>query len=409
MANNVGVMDLLSKEVIRQFEANFMVGKTMNTQYDKNYQYQGASEGETIRIEAPARFVAVDGASASAQDDIKKQVSLTRATQKHVMLEFTSKEITQDLADDKKMAMFSKNNLETCIQTLCGSVESTVLDNLMPQVYNTVGTPGSDPSSFANILEPREVLNNFQAKKTDRFAIIGNSSMASLSGGIQNFFNPQAQKAEDYKVGRLNSMVGGFDFFETDFLPRHTNGDAVDGAITANVPAEGATSIEVDGVGATATVTKGTTFTIAGVYRRNYITKEARAELQVFTATADATAVAGVVTIPISPALEADGTKAYASVSALPVEDAVVNFEGDADGVYNQNLYFQKEAFVFATCDLADIGCTDEMTMRDEELGITLKYTSQGNVTELKRQSRLDILFGSCAVAPFWAVRQWAA
>jgi hypothetical protein len=251
------------------------------------------------------------------------------------------------------------------------------------------------------------VLQKNNANKNDRHYILTPDSMASINAGTSGLFNPTAEKSADYKSGHLKDF-NGFTFWDTDFLARHTNGSATDGAITATVPTEGATSINVDGLGAAGTITEGTTFTIAGVYRKNLVSKDNKADLQKFVVTADATADGGgIATISISPALEATG--AYANVSNMPIENAVVNFEGAASTSYDQNLFFQKEAFVFATCDLAPINAVVEKNFRDEELGITIKFTSQGDITNFKAVSRLDVLYGFSAVAPWWAGKQWGA
>jgi hypothetical protein len=48
-----------------------------------------------------------------------------------------------------------------------------------------------------------------------------------------------------------------------------------------------------------------------------------------------------------------------------------------------------------------------ESQIRDEETGLAMKLTGQGDVLALKQVTRLDILFGSVAVNPYWAVRMW--
>jgi len=119
MSNTNKVFTVMSKEVIRLFESSSVCAHTMNTQYDKNYKDSGASEGDTINIVQPQRYVTTDGATISIQDNIARSVSLPRTTQKHIALSFTSKELTQDLVDPAKMAMFSKNKLtQSVLQVL---------------------------------------------------------------------------------------------------------------------------------------------------------------------------------------------------------------------------------------------------------------------------------------------------
>ena len=262
MANVNKVFTVMSKEVIRLFETSSVVANTMNTQYDKKYENSGAREGDTINIVQPQRYVTTDGATLSVQDNIERSVSLPRTTQKHIGLNFTSAELTQDLMSPEKMAGFSKNKLETAIQTLCATIDSDILNRARKATYNTIGTPGTNPSSYSDITNARAVLQKYNANKNDRHYILTPDSMGSINAGTSGLFNPTAEKSADYRSGHLKD-TNGFTFWDTDFLARHTNGTATDGAITANVPTEGASSIEIDGVGASATITEGTTFTIS--------------------------------------------------------------------------------------------------------------------------------------------------
>jgi hypothetical protein len=168
---------------------------------------------------------------------------------------------------------------------------------------------------------------------------------------------------------------------------------------------EGATTIATTGWGATDEITEGTRLTIAGVKRANLVSGVAKADLQVFIVTADTTAIATAMTIPVQPAMEAAG--AYKNIDALPADLAVITVLGAVDTTYQLNLFYHRDAHVLAFQDLTHIGTPKEQYIRDEKLGITMKLTMDGDIVNYKAISRLDVLYGYAALAPWWSFVQW--
>jgi hypothetical protein len=406
--NDIKVNDVVSKEIIRLFEYNFISGATMDRQYDATKSHRGAAEGSQIRIKQPQRFIATDGAAINIQNTVEEEVVLTRTTQKHVALGFTSQELSQDLLDDGKMAMFSKEYLDEAICTLASAVDADILNRARLASYNTLGTPGSNPNTYADVTNMKATLNKYGAPKKDRFGILTDDAMSSLNAGTQNLFNPKEEKSQDYRDGEL-ANVNGIKFWNSDFLGRHANGDGDASAATVQTTAtEGESTVDLTGLTGT-TITAGSTIWFADVRRRNYKTKAGKADIQKFTVTANATITTGAATVSISPALVSDPTNAYAEIDSLPQAGAAVTIEGDPSEVYDQSLVYSRQAFVFATQDLAKIDAVREFAVRDEELGVSMKFTSQGDINNLAARSRVDILYGFAAVCPWWSIKIWGA
>ena len=102
-------------------------------------------------------------------------------------------------------------------------------------------------------------------------------------------------------------MIGradGFDWYESELVPQHTNGNDVSFEVRTTVSTEGQATLVVEGLTTTTgTVTKGTVFTIDTVNAVHPITKADTGRLQEFVVTADATADgSGYATLSISPA-----------------------------------------------------------------------------------------------------------
>jgi len=408
MANDIKVMSALDKEIIRQFNVKSIVGNTFNRQYDKTYQAFGTKAGSTIQIKQIQRYVVSTGATLVKQDHIERVINLPRTTQKHVGLAFTSQELTQDLTTVEGMAMFSQENLETAMDTLCADIDNDVLTQAQQATYNSIGTPGTAPSSYSDISSAKALLNKNMASRSNRHYVGTEDMIQSLASGMINLFNPTGQRSQDYRTGHVNGNVADFDVWSTDFLSSHTNGDATGTPLLNGSTAEGASSLVTDGWGATQTLTKGTRFTIAGVRRVNLVSKQAKKDLQVFVATADAVSDgSGNMTIPVAPALEAAG--AYQNIDALPADNAAITVQGSASTTYEQGLFYHRDAHVFAVQDLHKINSNVERYIRDEKLKISMKLTMDGDISTYEAISRLDVLYGYAALAPWWSGIQWGA
>jgi len=111
-------------------------------------------------------------------------------------------------------------------------------------------------------------------------------------------------------------------------------------------------TLNIDGLGAAATIRAGEVFSIAGVTAWDPEIGATRPFAAQFTVLADATADGvGAATVTIFPAIIVQtGTttvnNAHATVNAAPANDAIVTFEGTANTTYTPRVMFKKEAIV---------------------------------------------------------------
>ena len=410
MANITANMSVVSKEAQYIFESTCLTYKTFNTQYDKSYESYGAAAGDTINIKPVHRQYVTDGRSAAGtQDDEERTVALPRATWKKIVLGFNAQELAQDLTkEENAQKFFGKHRFDSSVQSMSAAIDSTTFANVEGQVFNyTRGGETTDPSSYSDIGEAKAVLDNYHAMDMDRSFVLTNNAMVSLNSGLSGLFNSQGKITENYNSGEL-APVNGFMFYRSTYLPRHTNGSAETAQVKTTLSVEGVSQMVIDNLG-TDTVLAGDRFTIAGVYRRDYVSKEAQGDLQQFVVTAATATVAGEATIDFSPAIETLATNAYASVDSFPQATAVVTFAGQRGSAQSLNMAYHKDAFVLAFVDLPKIGVTSEAYVRDPDAGYSMKLSGQGDILELKSVFRLDALFGSVAVNPWWAVIVYGA
>lgn len=410
MANITANMTVVSKEIQYQFESRCLTKKTFNSQYDKSYEYTGAAAGNTINIKQPHRVVVGDGREISTiPDDEERTIELPRATWKHVVLNFTSQELAQDLTKaENAEKFFGKARLDASLQSLSGVIDTVNFANVLPKVYNfTRGAETTNPSDYGDIGEVKAVLDKNHAMDMDRYFILTNDSMASINKGTSGLFNPTGKKSDDYDTGELADF-NGFSFWASTYLPRHVNGSASAGAVNATLSDEGIKTIEIKDLGAD-TINPGDRYNIAGVFRRDLVTKEVTGDLQDFVVVTATAPVAGVSTVTFEPAIEVDATKPYANVDSFPQEDAVVTFAGKRGSSQSYNAAYQKDAFALGFVDLPSVNVNTEAFIRDPESGFSMKLSGQGDILKLKSIMRLDVLFGSTVVNPWWACIQYAA
>lgn len=212
--------------------------------------------------------------------------------------------------------------------------------------------------------------------------------------------------AKQYEMGYIGTGEG-FNYIESNLLPTFTNGADVSVAVEASVVAisNGMSTLGVDGVTSGATITKGTVFTIAGVYDVHPITKQTLTNLKQFTVLADVTETSGnSVTLSISPAIYYTSTDPRQNVSAAPVDEAALVFFGSASTSYAQNLAFHKDAFRLATRKLY-LPKNEEFSAEYTQDGISVSAIRFFDGHTRKNIMRFDVLAGLAAVRPEWACR----
>jgi hypothetical protein len=403
MSNSILTIDMITRKALEILENNLVITRNVNRQYDDSFAVEGAKIGSTLRIRLPDRALVTDGAALQVQDDNEQFTTLSVASQKHIGVNFTSAELTMQLDD------FAERVLKPRISQLASSVDADVA-NAYKSIYNSVGTPGTTPSTSLVLLQAQQKLNEGAAVMSPRYATVNPAANAGLVEGMKGLFNPTDTVSRQFRNGMMGMGVLGFEEVNmSQSIKQHTTGTRstsdtilVNGTITT----EGQSTISIDGGTGSATVTVGDVFTVAGVYAVNPQTRESTGSLQQFTVTAANTASGGAWTnIAISPALYTPNN-ALATVSAFPQDGAAVTFVGAASTQYAQNLVYHKDAITFATADLLLPQGVD-MASRQVHNGISLRVVRQYDINNDRLPCRIDVLYGYSAVRPQMAARIW--
>ena len=379
-----------------------MLTRNVNRQYDDSFAVEGAKIGSTLRIRLPDRALVTDGAALQVQDDNEQFTTLSVASQKHIGVNFTSAELTMQLDD------FAERVLKPRISQLASSIDADVA-NAYKYIGNSVGTPGTTPSTSLVLLQAQQKLNEAAAVMSPRYATVNPAANAGLVEGMKGLFNPTDTVSRQFRNGMMGTGVLGFDEINmSQSIKQHTTGsrDASASTLvkTPGVTSEGASTILLEQGSVTTTIKAGDVFTIADSFAVNPQTRETTGSLFQFVALADATAVSGTWTVTVAAMYSA--AHALATMTALPVTGKAVTFLGAASSAYAQNLVYHKDAITFATADLLLPQGVD-MAARAVHNGISLRIVRQYDINNDRMPCRIDVLYGYNAIRPQMAARIW--
>ena len=399
MSNSILTIDMITRKALEILENNLVLTRNVNRQYDDSFAVEGAKIGSTLRIRLPDRALVTDGAALQVQDDNEQFTTLTVASQKHIGVNFTSAELTMQLDD------FAERVLKPRISQLASSIDADVA-NAYKSIGNTVGTPGTTPSTSLVLLQAQQKLNENAAVMSPRYATVNPAANAGLVEGMKGLFNPTDTISKQFKNGMMGTGVLGFDEINmSQSIKQHTTGSrvATGNSVTTTVTSQGASSIALT-IGSGLTVKAGDVFTVADCFAVNPQTRESTGSLFQFVALADATASGTAIVVTVAPIYTA--ANALATVDSFPVSGKAVVFVGAASSQYAQNLVYHKDAITFATADLLLPQGVD-MAARAVHNGISLRVVRQYDINNDRMPCRIDVLYGFNTIRPQMGCRIW--
>ena len=398
MSNSILTIDMITRKALEILENNLVLTRNVNRQYDDSFAVEGAKIGSTLRIRLPDRALVTDGAALQVQDDNEQYTTLSVASQKHIGVNFTSAELTMQLDD------FAERVLKPRISQLASSIDADVA-NAYKTIGQSVGTPGTTPSTSLVLLQAQQKLNEAAAVMSPRFATVNPAANAGLVEGMKGLFNPTDTISKQFKNGMMGTGVLGFDEINmSQSIKQHTTGTrAATGNTTgAAVTTEGASTLTLT-VGSGELLAVGDVFTIASCYSVNPQTRESTGSLFQFVVLASTTSTT-TATVTVAPMYSS--AHALATMDSLPATSKAVVFIGTASTQYPQNLIYHKDAITFATADLLLPQGVD-MAARAVHNGISLRVVRQYDINNDRMPCRIDVLYGYSTIRPQMACRLW--
>lgn len=403
--NNIkDVGTVLAKVSAKVFEDNLMFCKSIAQADASDFDGKnGYKAGETININLPMRSIPTSAfdQTSTIQDIVEGKKPLTLNIISSQAFEINSLEFATDIGLENVM----NRVIKPAAVSMAHDFENKVLAQATDAIFNSVGTAGSNTFDPDVILEARQKLNeNLCPKNTDeRFFLFNSRAGRAAVGARKGLFQSAAEIAKQYKEGYIGT-ADGFNWLESEMTQTHTNGNDVVFEVRTTVASQGATSLVVEALTTTTgTVTKGTVFTVAGVYAVHPQTKETLDSLQQFVVTADATADgSGYATLSVSPAMYTTGS--LKNISGFPTDGNAITPVGAASTGYKQNIAFHKNSFRLATVPLI-MPKNAEFAAQHTYKGITMAVVYDWDQLKRSMVLRMDVLGGLCEERPEWACR----
>lgn len=400
MSNVFKVTDLVAKESLRIAHEKLQFIGTVDRQFDESFRATGASapHGATLRVKSPNQYKRRQGSRVmDVQDQNEQTQTITVATQDGVDMRFNSQELIQSVDNDGAFDNLSKNYIEPAIAVLCSGIEADFIAAATKATYQVAGTFGTPLTDLVAVGAARAKLNQQLAPKDGlRYIQCDSIAMGGMVNGLKGLFQDSAQIKEQYREGMMGRTAMA-DWYENDRMWTLPNSADVAGEINAGTLTSGITSLTVDGF--TAAPVAGMVFTVEGIYDVHPETKTAYAHLKQFVVTSATT-----TSISFSPAMIYDTNNPRQNCSGTPVDNADVNFVGNASTNYVQQLMYHRDAFQFVSADLPVFDDAQKcMVKRSENLSLRVWMGSDIRNDELLL--RVDLLYGFAALRPEWSCR----
>lgn len=352
MANALVTSQIITNEVLRiAHNSSAFLGNT-NTDYKDAWE-KDLKPGQKISARAPVQFMHRDGETAVVQDITERNVDVTLQPLLGLDFAIGSTELTTCVGSNGQVSKaFKERYLKPAGLKLAALLDYRLGVVLKNGTHQVVGTPGTPPATFADLLQAGVPLDRMSVPRDgQRMAAIEPGANATIVAGLSGLFNNKEVLGEQYKTGVIKTGAG-LDIAMSQNVPSHTVGplggvplvnganQGITNAGATDNPYAATTSLVTNGWTAAASLrlNAGDTYTVAGVFSVNPETKASTGVLQSFLVTAAVSSdAAGNATIIASPAIIAGG--AYQNVTARPATGAAITItSGAANTTYTQNM-----------------------------------------------------------------------
>jgi len=380
---------------LKLLKNNLVMAKLVDSEgVDKTFK---AGVGGSVSVKRPPEFIIRTGATASAQDVTEGEVEVKIDKQAGVDVQFTSQEETLHLD-----ALLKSRVLDASMAQIASYVDAQLVQRVN-EFHHWVGTPGQMIDSAADFFKAPQRMDEMAIPANERNAILTPADGYAMAGALLTNAALAGATARTALEKAQIPVLGNTKPYITQTVPSLTCGTRTNGAVNgasqdvaySAVKSTYTQTLNIDGVGASATMKAGEVFTLAGVNAVNPRTKADLGYLQQFTVLADAAANGSGVAngVSISPPIITSG--AYQNVSASPADNAVVTWLGTASTTYRANAAFHKTAIKLVSAKLVMPYSGEADYATDPDTGLTVRYWRYSDGANDTHNHRWDVFFGT--------------
>lgn len=410
MSNTFRTTQYVLDDIFVRFWNSLAFARTANRNLEGDFKNLRFATGQTLDYRLEERYLAGEGATATAESRVQVVRPLTISKQFRTMIEYTGFDLTFDRARDEPYLEMAN---APRAKRLANLVEKFIAqDNFQKQVYQAVGTPGV-AVDFNTILTADAYMTELAIPEDGkRYAAVPPRTAAALSNDLFNVFNTDVNTGAliDGFIGHLS----GFDFFKTNFLSRQISGAGeaggappagfkLGGTVTGG-PVSSGNQISLTGLVASSVVFReGDIIEVddsAGVFMINPLTYDALSQRAQFVVTADVISDgAGAATVTVSPEIVVSGARQ--NISAAIPNGAQMLLRDD----HNVSLAYHSQAVVFAAPPIKELrGGVEAVTRYSDLYKLAMTYSLGADIRNYEQLDRIDVICG-VAINPEFAVR----
>ena len=370
MSNTLLTTDLIVRDAAIILQNNLVAANLINRGHENEFKNK---VGDTIRVKVPpiqeARDLNDDGGTTQANDITEVEVDLELTRWPYIRHTITSKEQTLELDD------FNEQVTMPAVLAIRDEIDAFFVREMVKGFapYKS-GTSGTSPTTVANLVAGRKVLQDNGCPSALRRGILDTTAEAAL---LQLDQFTSADYGGDAPAGLKEAILNrryGIDWFADQNCGTQDQGDIAGTVLTDGTPVLAASTLHVDGfTAATGTVKKGTRFTVAG-------------DTTIYTTTADATLAGNETDLPITPVVTA------ALVAAG--DGAAVTFET----ALAEDIIFHRDAFAGAV--VAPLPLMNGNSSAKFFNGIGIRVTMDGGITNMSNEIVFDTFVGGQTIQP---------
>lgn len=409
MANTFQTTQYVLDDVFVRFWNSLSFARTANRNLEADFKNLTFATGQTIDYRLEERYLAGEGATATAEARVQIVRPLSITKQFRTMLEYTGFNLTFDRARDEPYLEMAN---APRAKRLANMVEKFIAEEFQTKTYQAVGTPGV-PVDFNTILSADAYMTELAIPEDGkRFCGVAPRVSANINNDLYNVFNNTVNTGAliDGFIGHLS----GFDFFKTNFLARQIAGAGEAGGappagfklggIVTNGPIIGGNTISVSGlVPSVVAFNVGDIIEIddaAGVFMVNPLNYQPLQQRAQFVVTETVIAsVGGTADIPVNPTIIIDGARQNIS-AAIPNGAQILLRDS-----HNVSLAYHTQAVVFAAPPMKELrGGVEAMTRYSDLYKLAMTYSLGADIRNYEQLDRIDVICG-VAINPEFAVR----
>jgi carbon monoxide dehydrogenase subunit G len=280
------------------------------------------------------------------------------------------------------------------------------------------GTHGTAVSTWSHVAGAGATMDAIGIPmEAERFYVMNPFTTATLASAQSGLNSVDSLIRSAWENAQISTNFGGLRALTSSALASFTAGTGADraGTLTAAPDATYVTakdtmtqSLAVTAFQANMVVKAGDMVTIANVNRLNLATRQTMVSASganvpwTGVVTADVTlGASGEGTLVVAgPAIfEANGQ--YNTVTAAPLNGAVITIVSASATLYQPNLFFTKQAFGLGTVKLPKLYSTDTVATTEDGMSIRISKYSSGDANSQK--VRFDLLPAYATFNPFFA------